>query len=105
MNNVFISILIGSAAGLVDIIPMIIKKLDRLFILSAFSMWVSVGILSWNLTLVKIPALNSLLFALLVFAPLSFLVYRLDRAAMIQVCVTMVVLGLLTGFIPALIAG
>ncbi len=93
----------GLIAGLIDIIPMIIKKLDPLFIASAFTMWLVAGFLAGTLHLTGIPAVNGLLCALLVFLPLSFLIYRMDRAAMIQVCVTTVVLGLLVGFIPAVI--
>ena len=36
MKGFFVSLLIGSAAGLIDIAPMVVRKLDGSFIVSAF---------------------------------------------------------------------
>lgn len=98
MNYFAISILIGLAAGTIDVIPMIIKKLDILFILSAFTMWIVVGIFVSKIQIVDIAALNGILVALLIFLPLSFLIYKLDKSAFMQVRISTVVLGGLLGF-------
>ncbi|MDC7235345.1 MAG: hypothetical protein PQJ58_19080 [Spirochaetales bacterium] len=98
MNSFLISICIGVAAAVLDVIPMAVKKLDHLFIASAFSLWLIIGIVNARLVLLEIPVLNGLLVTFLFFIPLSFLIYRLDSSAFIQVCVSTVVLGSLVGF-------
>jgi hypothetical protein len=103
MNHFLISILIGLAAAIIDCVPMIIKKIDIMFILSAFTMWIIVGILSSNILLMKHPTLNGAIFAILFFLPLSFLIYRLDRNALALIIISTLVLGCLVGFISGLL--
>ena len=97
MNSFTISLCIGLAAAVIDIIPMIIKRLDKLFILSAFTMWIFVGIANGMLNIVETPVLNGLAVALMFFLPLSFLIFRQDNSAFLQICITTVLLGSLVG--------
>jgi len=97
MNTFILSLCIGLAAALLDIIPMVLKKLDNLFILSAFSLWVIIGIVNAQLQISRIPLLNGLIIALLFFIPLSFLIYRQDPGAFLQVCLSTLILGSLLG--------
>lgn len=99
MSNTIIVIFIGVAAGIIDITPMIIKKLDRTFILSAFLFWCINTFITSRVVLLPNSMLNGLLVTLLLFLPLSFLIYKVDREAIIQVIITTVVLGLLMGFV------
>jgi hypothetical protein len=103
MNNFLISVFIGLAAAIIDCVPMFVKKLDIMFILSAFTMWMIVGILSSNFQLVKYPTLNGASIAILMFIPLSFLIYRLDRNAIAQVIISTLILGCSVGFISGLL--
>lgn len=103
MNSFLISLLIGLAAAILDCIPMFIKKLDIMFILSAFTMWVLVGIFSLNFQIVKYPTLNGALFAILLFTPLSFLIYRLDPKALTQIILSTLILGSIVGFFSGLL--
>lgn len=102
MTNIFLCIVIGIIIGTIDIVPMIIKKLDIMFILSAFSLWIVVTILSGNLNIIGNQILNGLVFSILVFIPLSFLIYRVDSGAFIQVLITTVIFGLLVGLLTGL---
>ncbi len=98
MNNLIISILIGLVAALADIVPMLIKKLDKLFILSAFTMWLIIGIVNTFFRIVDNSILNGLIITSLFFIPLSFLIFRQDNSAFFQICITTVILGILIGF-------
>lgn len=97
MSNILISLIIGIVIAIIDTLPMIIKKLDLMFIISAFTMWVIVSVLSCNFLIINSQILNGLIFSILLFIPLSFLIYRLDPGAFIQVIVSTIVLGLLVG--------
>jgi hypothetical protein len=53
MNEILIALGIGVMAGLIDIIPMLILKTDKMANLSAFSHWVVLGLIipfvSWKI--------------------------------------------------------
>lgn len=103
MNYLFY-LLIGLAAAAIDTIPMLIKKLDTMFILSAVSTWVIVGLLAPITKLVQIGWLNGLIIALMVFLPMLFLIIRLDKQALPQIVITTVVLGAAVGFFTNLVS-
>jgi len=105
MKNIFISVILGMAVGGIDIIPMIIKKLDKLFILSAFFMWVAVGILVPMINMTGIFWADGILVSLLVYAPLLFLILRLDHRAIPQTTLTTLLLGALTGVLKGVFFG
>ena len=45
MDKILIALLIGVVAGLIDVIPMIIQKMEKSANLSAFSHWVVLGLI------------------------------------------------------------
>jgi hypothetical protein len=45
MNNILIALFIGIVAGIIDVIPMLIKKIDKFASLSAFAHWVVLGLI------------------------------------------------------------
>lgn len=53
MNNVFTALCIGVIAGIVDVTPMIIQKLDKFSCISAFIHWIVLGLIipyvNWNI--------------------------------------------------------
>jgi hypothetical protein len=102
LSNLLISFVIGLGAAIVDVVPMIIKKLDRMFILSAFTMWIIVGILVPKIDFSRFPTINGLLSAILLFLPLSFLIYKMDKNAMFQVIITTIALGCIIGFLSGI---
>ena len=59
MHTWIISLLLGCGAAAVDTLPMILKKLDRYFILSAFAFWLVAGILIPRIRLVSLEWLNA----------------------------------------------
>ncbi len=81
MNEIFIALTIGIIAGIIDVIPMIIRKMDKFANLSAFSHWVVLGLLipfiSWNIA----PWLKGLIIAEITAIPILFMVAKEDKKA------------------------
>ncbi len=98
MQRMVIGMIIGLVAGIIDIVPMIIKKLDGFFILSALCMWIVVGICASYIRFFSYGWANGLIVSILIFIPLSFLIYKLDPKALPQIIATTLVLGSLVGF-------
>jgi hypothetical protein len=98
MNSILISLLIGLAAALIDITPMIIKKLDRFSIVSAFSAWVILGVFIPRIHFVSISWLNEMIVSLLFNFPTMCLIFKTERKAIIPVVITTIVLGCAVGF-------
>lgn len=104
MNHLLIGLIIGLGAAVLDIIPMIIKKLDPLFILSAFTLWIVVGLLSMKVKLVPISVINGNVIALLVLLPSIFLIMKVDKEAIPQILITTLVLGAAVGYFSGILS-
>lgn len=93
MNNFFITVIIGIIAGLIDIIPMIIQKLEKRAIISAFIHYFLLGIIipyvSWEVT----PTIKGVTIALLSAIPIMIIVYPKDKKAIIPMIVFSMILG------------
>jgi hypothetical protein len=96
MNILFLSILIGLVAGIIDIVPMLIKKLDKRASISAFLQYLFLGIIIVNIDLPYIiwwleGALISLAFTL----PIVFIVSKEDKKSVPIIMVNSIILGTL----------
>ena len=93
MNNFLIAVLIGLAAGIIDVVPMIIQKLDKESCLSAFVHYFALGLIipfvDWNLA----PWLSGLCISFLTALPVMIIVYRKDRKAIIPMLIFSILLG------------
>ncbi len=93
MNDILIALVIGIAAGIIDVTPMIIQKTDKYANLSAFVHWVVLGLIipfvSWNIT----PWLKGLIIAELFAIPVLLMVAPKDKKAIIPITVMSAVLG------------
>ena len=103
--NYLYYLLIGIAAAAIDTIPMIVRKLDVMFILSAAFTWIILGLLVPNTRFVEAEWLNGVIVSLMVTIPMLFLIARLDRAALLQVIGTTLLLGAGIGFAGSLVSG
>ena len=97
-RKIFLGIVLGIAAGLIDIFPMIIQKLPIHSILSAFSMWVVLGSLINTSTLKMKGILKGLLLSLLVIMPTAILIGEAEPLSLIPIGIMTVILGALLGF-------
>ncbi len=94
MNNILIALIIGIVAGIIDVIPMIIQKLDKYANISAFTHWVAMGLIipfvDWNMQ----PWLKGLIIAELTLIPVMVLVFPKDKKALIPMIIFSAILGI-----------
>jgi len=93
MNVYLIALVIGLSAGLIDVIPMLIQKLDKRDCLSAFLHYLALGFIipfvNWG-----IPAwLTGVLIALATAVPMVIIVYKSDKNALIPMFLFSLILG------------
>lgn len=101
MRTFVLALLCGVAAGGIDILPMILKKMDRFSILSAFIHWVVLGLLIPYVNWTMPSCLKGLIIAVLSAIPIMLIVAREDIQAVIPMLVFSVILGLLLGFVSS----
>lgn len=98
MKNIKLGILLGFAAGIVDIIPMMVEQLTWDAIISALSMWVVVGIfistIDWKLNAI----LKGIIIALLVLLPSAFIIGWKDPILLVPIFSMTLILGGTLGF-------
>ena len=98
MDTLFLSAIIGVVAGIIDIIPMVIQKLDKRATISAFLQYFFVSIIIVNIDLPHIAwwlqgGLISMAFAL----PIAVLVLAKDKKAVPIILTMATILGTLIG--------
>jgi hypothetical protein len=94
MYEILIALTIGVVAGVIDVIPMIIQKLDKYSNLSAFVHWVALGLIipfvHWGID----PWLKGLIIGELSAIPIMLLVYPKDKKALIPMIIFSAILGI-----------
>lgn len=99
IKKLLVGLLFGALVGLIDIMPMLAMKLPLAANLSAFSLWVVVGLLITITDLKLNSALKGTVIALLVFLPSSFLIGQNALADLSVPLVMTVLLGSLLGWL------
>lgn len=99
MNNILVGLIFGTVAGIIDVIPMIIQKIPWNANISAFSMWIVVGVLIATTKLKLAPVPKGLLISLMVLLPHLFIIGTYGINTLIPVIAITVVLGSLLGWI------
>jgi drug/metabolite transporter (DMT)-like permease len=99
MKTILIGILLGIAAGIIDVIPMIMKKLTWDANISAFLMWVIVGFFITTIDLSMNPIVKGILVAFLVLTPCAILIGWKEPKSLIPIIVMTLILGGLLGFL------
>lgn len=98
-RNILIGSIFGAIAGIIDIIPMQIMHLPLQAILSAFSMWVIVGILISSSNIKLFPILKGIVIALMVLLPCTFIIGWNEPMSLLPIVGMTVGLGAGLGFI------
>ncbi len=105
MNDILIALIIGIIAGTIDVIPMIIQKMDKYANLSAFFHWLVLGLIipfvSWDIA----PWLKGLIIAEISAIPVLFMVAKEDKKAIIPITVMSAILGIGVGLAGAWFMG
>ena len=98
MKNLKVGILLGFAAGIVDIIPMMVQQLSWDANISALSMWVVVGIfistIDWKINAI----LKGILIALLVLLPSAIIIGWKEPILLIPIFSMTLILGGILGY-------
>ena len=98
MNKLLKSLLLGMAAGILDVIPMVFLDLSWQANASAFLHWLALGVI---ITYAKLPMsgwLSGLILALITGIPVAVQVTESDPSAAIPIMISSVILGSLLGF-------
>ena len=98
MDILLLSVLIGIAAGIIDIIPMILQKLDKRATISAFLQYFFVSIIIVNINLPHIAWwLQGGLISVALALPVVFIVSTEDKKAIPIILTMEAILGTLIG--------
>jgi hypothetical protein len=101
MNEILIALIIGIIAGIIDVIPMILQKMNKYANLSAFFHWVVLGLIipfvDWDIS----PWLKGLIIAELSAIPILFMVAADDKKAILPISLMSAVLGVAVGLAGA----
>ena len=98
MDTLLLSVLIGIGAGIIDVIPMIIQKLDKRATISAFLQYFFVAIIIVNIDLPHIVWwLQGGLISVALALPVVVLVSAQDKKAVPIILTMAAVLGTLIG--------
>ena len=93
MNNLSIAILIGLTAGIIDVVPMIIMKLEKVANISAFTHYFVLGLIipfvDWDLK----PWITGVIISFLSALPMIIIVYSKDKKAIIPMILFSLILG------------
>ncbi len=96
-KKLFIGLAFGSAAGIIDVIPMIFQNLTWDANLSAFSMWVVVGIfiatIDWRINRI----IKGIIISLLTFLPCGVLIGWQEPKSILPIIVVTIILGGISG--------
>ena len=98
MKKQIVGIILGSIAGIIDIIPMIIQKLTWDANISAFAMWIVVGFLIASVELKMKPVFKGVLIAFLVLLPSAILIGWQEPVSLIPITIMTLILGSLLGY-------
>jgi len=105
MNDILIAMVIGLVAGLIDVTPMIIMKLEKVSSLSAFVHYFILGIIipfvDWDIA----PWIKGIIISFLSALPIMIIVYPKDKKAIIPMIVFAIILGAGIGFAGAKFIG
>ena len=105
MNNFLIAVLIGIAAGIIDVVPMIIMKLEKVANISAFTHYFVLGLIipfvHWGLE----PWITGVIISFLSALPVLIIVFPKDKKSLIPMTIFSVILGAGIGWAGAKFIG
>ncbi len=98
MNPFLIAVLIGLAAGTIDVFPMLLMKLDKTACISAFLHYLVLGMLipfvNWDLA----PAVKGILISMLSALPVLALQLPKDKKSAVPIVLFSIALGAAIGW-------
>lgn len=98
MTKLWISLVIGLIAAIIDVTPMIIQKLDKTACVSAFIHWVVLGVIISYTNMPLIPFVKGIVISVLAILPILVIVSKEDKKAIIPILIMTIILGAGVGF-------
>jgi hypothetical protein len=98
MNKLQRGLVFGAMAGVIDVLPMVVMKLPMSACLSAFTMWVAIGLLTAISDLSIKGPIKGILVALLLLAPTAILIAAANPTDIIPILIMTLILGGLLGY-------
>ncbi len=99
IKKIYLGILFGIIAGIIDIVPMIVQKLTWDANLSAFFHWIIIGFIISTSNLKIKGALKGLIISIILLIPIALLVWWNDTSSIIPMTISTIILGSLLGFL------
>jgi hypothetical protein len=101
MKNIFIALIIGLSAAIIDVVPMIIQRIDKTSCISAFIHWIVLGLIipyvNWDIQ----PWLKGLIIAELSVLPILVIVFAKEPKSIIPIIIFSAILGASVGLAGA----
>jgi hypothetical protein len=98
MKKIIAGLVLGLAAGIIDVIPMILQKLTWDANLSALAMWIIAGFLISTSELKLNSILKGMLISFLILTPSAILIGWQEPMSLIPISIMTLVLGAFLGF-------
>lgn len=99
MEKLLLALFTGIIAGIIDIVPMILQKLDKYSIISAFIQWIVVTFVIIHIEFGMVGWLKGLIVAVLMSLPVIVLIMKNDAKSTVPILIMSIILGSLVGFI------
>jgi hypothetical protein len=93
------ALVLGIAAGIVDVLPMVVMKSNFWAMASAFTHWVIIGVLVVYLQVKLRPWQKGLLVGSVSAIPVLFMVYPVEPTALAPITMMSVILGTAVGYV------
>lgn len=101
MSKLYISLAIGAIAGTIDIIPMVIRKIDKYSTISAFTHWIILGFIIAYIQLPLSGWMKGVVIAEIFAIPIVLLVLKDDPKSIVPILTMSAILGCAVGFLTA----
>ena len=101
MKNIFIALIIGISAAIIDVVPMIIQRIDKSACISAAVQWIVLGLIipyvNWDMQ----PWLKGLIIGVMTALPIIILVFAKEPKSIIPIIIFSAILGVAVGLAGA----
>lgn len=91
------SVIIGVVAGIIDVLPMMLQKLDKYACASAFVQWIVLGIIISYVQMPIPPFIKGTVIAVLAAIPIMIIVSKENIKSIIPILIMSVILGAAVG--------
>jgi hypothetical protein len=98
MRRIYLGLMLGFLAGIIDLIPMLFQKLTLDANLSALSLWIIAGFLISTNNLKMNSILKGIVISFLVLIPSAFIIGGEQPISLIPITIMTLILGAILGY-------